>query len=191
MFVNSLGLEPKNQAIYEDEKKPMQSIQLLLPNAEATYYLGQCLGKYLLPGSIILLQGDIGSGKTSLVQGIGLSIGISDPLLSPTFTLINEYLEGRIPLYHFDLYRLESPAIDELNLDMYWEGREVPPGIVAIEWAERLPVLPSHYLQIRLQIVNPSSSTPLEQPSRLAVLSVFGQVSPLLLEQVLQCYLVY
>ncbi|KAB1986703.1 tRNA (adenosine(37)-N6)-threonylcarbamoyltransferase complex ATPase subunit type 1 TsaE, partial [Haemophilus parainfluenzae] len=81
-------------------------------------------------------------GKTTLVQGIGAGLGIVDPLSSPTFTLINEYPEGRIPLYHVDLYRLDPAQVEQLYLDLYWEGEEVEPGIVAIEWAERLTYQP-------------------------------------------------
>jgi tRNA threonylcarbamoyladenosine biosynthesis protein TsaE len=125
-------------------------IVLSLPNAEATRSLGVKLGRCLPAGSTILLEGDLGSGKTTLVQGIGVGLGITEPIQSPTFTLINEYLEGRIPLYHFDLYRLEPKDIAELQPEIYWEGIELSPGIVAIEWAEKLDYKPSDYLRIRL-----------------------------------------
>ena len=69
---------------------------------------------------------------------------------SPTFTLVNEYLEGRLPLYHLDLYRLQPQEITPLYLAAYWEGREVIPGITAIEWASRLLQPPPHYLAIEL-----------------------------------------
>ena len=99
---------------------------------------------------MILLEGDLGAGKTTLVQGIGKGLGIIESIVSPTFTLINEYTEGRFPLYHLDLYRLESPEVTGLNLESYWEGIEVTPGIVAIDWAERMPYLPDSYLKICL-----------------------------------------
>ncbi|NJO41229.1 MAG: tRNA (adenosine(37)-N6)-threonylcarbamoyltransferase complex ATPase subunit type 1 TsaE [Cyanobacteria bacterium CRU_2_1] len=121
-----------------------------LPTPEATHLLGVALGRSLLAGSVLLLQGDLGSGKTTLVQGIGEGLGIPDPIVSPTFILLNEYSEGRIPLYHFDLYRLESAEVDALQLDLYWEGSEYPLGIVAIEWAERLHHKPANYLHIGL-----------------------------------------
>lgn len=123
---------------------------LFLENSEATRSLGIALGKSLPVGSTILLEGDLGSGKTTLVQGIGIGLGITEPIVSPTFTLINEYLEGRIPLYHLDLYRLQPEEITALNLDNYWEGLDFPLGIVAIEWAERLPYKPQTYLNITL-----------------------------------------
>ncbi|MER3476571.1 MAG: tRNA (adenosine(37)-N6)-threonylcarbamoyltransferase complex ATPase subunit type 1 TsaE, partial [Leptolyngbya sp. ERB_1_2] len=78
-----------------------------LKNPTETRSLGIQLGQTLPAGTVLLLQGDLGSGKTSLVQGIGEGLGIQDAIESPTFTLINEYLTGRVPLYHFDLYRLE------------------------------------------------------------------------------------
>lgn len=121
-----------------------------LPTPEATHQLGVDLGRSLAPGDIVLLQGDLGAGKTSLVQGLGSGLGIVEAIVSPTFTLINEYPEGRIPLYHLDLYRLSIEQVADLHLESYWEGIEYPPGIVAIEWAERLPFLPDRHLRITL-----------------------------------------
>jgi tRNA threonylcarbamoyladenosine biosynthesis protein TsaE len=121
-----------------------------LKNAGETRSLGIQLGQTLPAGSVLLLQGDLGSGKTSLVQGIGEGLGIRDSIESPTFTLINEYLNGRIPLYHFDLYRLEPEQTATLYPEMYWEGIEVEPGICAIEWSDRLAFKPDSYLEIFL-----------------------------------------
>ena len=77
-------------------------------------------------------------------------MGIADPIVSPTFTLINEYMEGRLPLYHLDLYRLSPKEVEALYLENYWEGVEVPLGIVAIEWPERLHYKPTHFLCVQL-----------------------------------------
>lgn len=121
-----------------------------LADAEATRSLGVLLGQCLPAGSVILLEGDLGSGKTTLVQGIGEGLGITESIVSPTFTLINEYTEGRLPLYHLDLYRLQPEEVAALHLETYWEGVEVPPGIVAIEWAERLQYKPPSYLRVCL-----------------------------------------
>lgn len=121
-----------------------------LPNADATKQFGVQLGKTLSPGSVLLLEGDLGSGKTTLVQGIGEGLGLQESIDSPTFTLINEYFGGRLPLYHFDLYRLDPSETAALYPEVYWEGIEVEPGIVAIEWADRLPYKPVNYLQIQL-----------------------------------------
>lgn len=123
---------------------------LFLPDAEATRKFGVVLGQSLPAGTVILLQGDLGAGKTTLVQGIAEGLEIQDSIESPTFTLINEYLAGRIPLYHLDLYRLEPEEVENLHLESYWDGLEMDLGIVAIEWAERLPYKPDNYLQICL-----------------------------------------
>ncbi|MDZ8223516.1 MULTISPECIES: tRNA (adenosine(37)-N6)-threonylcarbamoyltransferase complex ATPase subunit type 1 TsaE [unclassified Nostoc] len=125
-------------------------MKIFLADTEATLRLGITLGESLTPGSVILLEGDLGAGKTTLVQGIGKGLGITEPIVSPTFTLINEYTEGRLPLYHLDLYRLEPQEVAALNLESYWEGVEVIPGIVAVEWAERLPYKPNSYLSVSL-----------------------------------------
>ena len=119
-----------------------------LPDHDATHNFGSLLGRSLSAGSVLLLAGDLGSGKTTFVQGVAAGLGVMDPVVSPTFTLINEYPEGRIPLYHLDLYRLSPTEVADLYLENYWLGLEFPLGIVAIEWAERLPYLPSSYFQL-------------------------------------------
>jgi tRNA threonylcarbamoyladenosine biosynthesis protein TsaE len=129
-------------------------MKIHLADAQGTRSLGMALGQYLPSGSVILLLGDLGTGKTTLVQGIGEGLGINDSIVSPTFTLINEYTSGRLPLYHLDLYRLEPQEVSALNLETYWEGIEVPPGIVAIEWAERMPYQPDSYLTVSLTYEN-------------------------------------
>lgn len=125
-------------------------MKIFLKDALATRRLGIILGETLTANSVILLQGDLGTGKTTLVQGIGEGLGINESIVSPTFTIINEYTQGRFPLYHLDLYRLEASEIVALNLDTYWEGVEVSPGIVAIEWAQRMPYKPETYLTIEI-----------------------------------------
>jgi tRNA threonylcarbamoyladenosine biosynthesis protein TsaE len=121
-----------------------------LPDTSATQMLGMDLGRDLTAGSVLLLTGDLGSGKTTLVQGLAQGMSIEDPIVSPTFTIINEYFSGRLPLYHLDLYRLNEAEVDDLHLESYWLGLETEPGIVAIEWAERLSYLPDDYLRINL-----------------------------------------
>lgn len=144
-------------------------ISLFLTDALATCHLGMALGRSLPYGSILLLEGDLGSGKTTLVQGIGAGLGITEPIASPTFILLNEYPEGRIPLYHLDLYRLEPLEVDALHLESYWDGTEFPLGIVAIEWAERLRYLPSSYWKIQL--------TSVETEGRKAVIRAIGEIA--------------
>lgn len=128
----------------------MNMTQFYLPNAESTREFGKKLGQLLPPNSILLLEGNLGAGKTTFVQGLATGLDIHESVESPTFTLINEYKTGRIPLYHLDLYRLELSEIVDLNLEQYWEGIEVEAGIVAIEWADRLPYKPEFYLKIEL-----------------------------------------
>lgn len=122
-----------------------------LPNVAATRTLGLGLGQHLTAGTVLLLEGDLGSGKTTLVQSMGQGLGITEPIVSPTFTLINEYDGGRLPLYHIDLYRLSAGEMaDTLHLDLYWQGIEVPLGIVAIEWPDRLLDWPADHLRLLL-----------------------------------------
>ncbi len=131
---------------------PVNPCSVTLSNLDinATRQIGRKLGHTLAAGSILLLQGELGSGKTTLVQAIGEGLNIPEAVDSPTFTLVNEYLGGRLPLYHMDLYRLQPDAVAQLYPDRYWDSLEVEPGIVAIEWAERLPYRPADYLMIQL-----------------------------------------
>lgn len=102
-----------------------------------------------MPPIVFLLQGNLGAGKTTFVQALGRSLGIKEQITSPTFTLIDEYYSGKFPLYHIDLYRLEPIAIPELHLELYWQDRaEFTPGVVAIEWSEKLPHLPPQFIAI-------------------------------------------
>lgn len=115
--------------------------------------VGETLGAHLGPGAVLLLSGDLGAGKTTLTQAIARGLAVPDPVVSPTFVLLNEYEGGRLPLYHFDLYRLDGAAVQALNPALYWEGIEVPPGVVVIEWAERLgKEKPAAFLQITVTI---------------------------------------
>lgn len=129
---------------------PQTSLQLSLPDPQATLRFGQVLGQLLSAGSVVLLAGDLGSGKTTLVQGLGAALGIAEPIVSPTFALIHEYLEANPPLYHLDLYRLDATEVAALQPETYWQGLDFPLGIVVIEWPERLPYQPETYLQIQL-----------------------------------------
>ncbi|MDJ0536391.1 MAG: tRNA (adenosine(37)-N6)-threonylcarbamoyltransferase complex ATPase subunit type 1 TsaE [Xenococcaceae cyanobacterium MO_207.B15] len=128
----------------------LKTINLFLADASATGKLGYLLGQHLSPGTVILLKGELGSGKTTLIQGLGKSLGITEPIASPTFTMINEYTEVDVPLYHLDLYRLSPEGVSALYPEIYWEGAEKTPGITAIEWSEHLPYKPSQYIEIQL-----------------------------------------
>lgn len=104
-------------------------------SAEATRSLGAELAARLQPGTVLLLSGELGAGKTCFCSGLARGLGCMDEVSSPTFTLINEYKSGRLPLYHIDLYRLEGAhAILDLGLDEYFDGL----GISVVEWPERL-----------------------------------------------------
>ncbi len=134
-------------------------IDLYANNLDKTQAIATQLAQFVTAGTIILLDGNLGSGKTAFMQAFGRAIGISTTLTSPTFTLIDEYLEGRLPLYHIDLYRLEPSQISSLHLEEYWRGEDFPLGVVAIEWASKLIHIPPQHLKINLSI--PTLSKPL------------------------------
>ncbi|MCS7279792.1 MAG: tRNA (adenosine(37)-N6)-threonylcarbamoyltransferase complex ATPase subunit type 1 TsaE [Thermodesulfobacteriaceae bacterium] len=124
---------------------------LITNKEEETIALGKKLGKLLNPGDLVLLKGDLGSGKTTLVKGIaeGLEVNPEIYITSPTFSLINIY-EGRHTLYHVDLYRLEIEDIEELGI---WEY--LGSGVVVIEWAEKLPQIPKKdFIEIILEFID-------------------------------------
>lgn len=107
-------------------------IQIKTKNAPETVKFGECLGQVLQRGDVLTLSGDLGAGKTAFTGGIAKALGVEGYVTSPTFTIINEY-EGRIPLYHFDVYRINDPEeMFEIGFDDYLDGD----GIVVIEWAE-------------------------------------------------------
>jgi tRNA threonylcarbamoyladenosine biosynthesis protein TsaE len=142
---------PGNGFLWQSGDFGAMTLEFFLADATATQTLGRAIGQILRPGAVILLDGELGAGKTTLVQGLAAGLGIAEPVVSPTFVLVNEYLEGSIPLYHFDLYRLSPEEVEPLALEQYWEGGEVTAGIVAIEWSERLSELPIAYLQVALR----------------------------------------
>ena len=112
-----------------------------------TRRLGERLAHFLQPGDIIGLAGDLGTGKTRWVQGVCQGLGVTDPVISPTFTLVNEY-DGRLPVYHIDLYRLaDSADMLSFGLEDYLYGA----GVTLIEWANRAEsILPNNLLNITL-----------------------------------------
>ena len=110
-------------------------MQITTHSADETQALGQRLAKRLLPGVVIAYFGDLGAGKTALTRGIAQGLGVTDLVTSPTYTIVNEYLTGRIPLFHFDMYRLGSS--DEL-FDIGWEDYLARGGVCAVEWSENV-----------------------------------------------------
>ncbi len=128
--------------------KKINHKSIVLHSYQRTLDFGEQLGKILPENSTLLLKGDLGTGKTTFVQGIGKGLGIADSIVSPTFILINEYYQGCLPLYHLDLYRTEKNMVEDSFIEQYWEKKDITPGITIIEWPERLPFLPLSYLKI-------------------------------------------
>ena len=110
-------------------------MQITTHSADETQALGQKLASRLAPGDVIAYFGDLGAGKTAFTRGLAQGLGITDPVTSPTYTIVNEYLSGRIPLFHFDMYRLSSS--DEL-FDIGWEDYLPRGGVCAVEWSENV-----------------------------------------------------
>jgi tRNA threonylcarbamoyladenosine biosynthesis protein TsaE len=125
--------------------------KFLTKSAEETVALGEKIGAFLVPNDVVGLFGPLGAGKTTLIQGIAKGLAVKDYVTSPTFIIINEY-QGRFPLYHIDLYRLEeNKEVEELGIEEYfYKG-----GICVIEWAEKLAeLLPKHTETIELKIIS-------------------------------------
>ncbi|MBQ8880591.1 MAG: tRNA (adenosine(37)-N6)-threonylcarbamoyltransferase complex ATPase subunit type 1 TsaE [Oscillospiraceae bacterium] len=110
--------------------------QTFLTNSPAqTEAVGQALAKALTPGAVIAYRGDLGAGKTAFTRGLARGLGADEPVTSPTYTIVNEYLSGRMPLFHFDMYRLRSS--DEL-FDIGWDDYLDRGGVCAVEWSENV-----------------------------------------------------
>ena len=102
---------------------------------EQTEKIGSALAKILSPGAVIAYRGDLGAGKTAFTRGLARGLGVTERVTSPTYTIVNEYLGGRMPLFHFDMYRLGSE--DEL-FDIGWDDYLERGGICAVEWSENV-----------------------------------------------------
>ena len=114
-----------------------------------TLALGRKLGEQALPGQIYTLDGDLGVGKTVFTKGLAEGLGIREPVSSPTFTIVQEYPEGRLPLYHFDVYRIGDPEeMDEIGYEDYFFGQ----GVCLIEWAEKIrELLPEGVIRVTIE----------------------------------------
>ena len=110
-------------------------MEYITTSPEQTEQIGTALAKQLLPGTVIAYLGDLGAGKTAFTRGLAKGLGAGEPVTSPTYTIVNEYLSGRIPLFHFDMYRLHSA--DEL-FDIGWDDYLERGGICAVEWSENV-----------------------------------------------------
>ncbi|MEW6723871.1 MAG: tRNA (adenosine(37)-N6)-threonylcarbamoyltransferase complex ATPase subunit type 1 TsaE [Bacillota bacterium] len=127
-------------------------MQITTRGPDETRTVGERIGALLEAGDCLALVGELGAGKTVLASGLLAGLGVTDQVTSPTFTLVNEYY-GRLPAYHFDLYRLEHPAeLEQIGFDEYL----MQPGVVIIEWTDRFPglALPDH-LEFRLCATGP------------------------------------
>ncbi len=124
----------------------------LSTSPDETYELGRGLGLRLVPGDVVALIGELGSGKTCLIQGLCAGLEVEDDVTSPTFTLINQY-RGRTTVYHFDLYRIDAAgALLDLGYEDYLYGGE---GVCLIEWADKFPdFLPASCIELRIEILD-------------------------------------
>lgn len=121
-------------------------MEIVTSSPQESQELGQQIAALLRPGDVLTLTGDLGAGKTCFTQGIGRGLGIKRPVTSPTFNLIKEY-QGKYPLYHFDLYRIEEEEMTELGYEDYFYGE----GITVIEWPEKAgSLLPAERLEIKI-----------------------------------------
>ncbi|WP_225049179.1 tRNA (adenosine(37)-N6)-threonylcarbamoyltransferase complex ATPase subunit type 1 TsaE [Lacticaseibacillus kribbianus] len=118
---------------------------MALLNEQELQAKAKALADQLRAGDVLLLDGDLGAGKTSFTKGLAAGLGIADYIKSPTFTIIREYQDGRLPLYHMDIYRLEDGGAGDLGLEEYFEGD----GVSVVEWPEFLgSAMPEEYLMI-------------------------------------------
>ena len=132
---------------------------LTLTNRDATIDLGKKIGQQLTAGDVLVLDGDLGAGKTTFTKGLAAGLEIPDIIKSPTFTIIHEYQDGRLPLYHMDAYRLENGGAEDLGLEEYFDGD----GVSVVEWAEFVEdELPTDFLAIHFKRTDEDNTRILE-----------------------------
>ncbi|WP_102349585.1 tRNA (adenosine(37)-N6)-threonylcarbamoyltransferase complex ATPase subunit type 1 TsaE [Bacillus sp. Marseille-P3661] len=128
----------------------MKEFEIHTNSTEETMSFAERLAEKLQPGSVITLEGDLGAGKTTFTKGLAKGLGINRTVNSPTFTIIKEYTQGRIPLYHMDVYRLEE-SDEDLGFDEYFDGD----GVTVVEWAQFIEdQLPNEFLAITIAYQN-------------------------------------
>lgn len=122
--------------------------QWIMKNEQETQRFGHQLAKHLKPGDVVALIGDLGTGKTALTKAVAAGIGVTEMITSPTFTIVCEYHEGRMPLYHFDVYRVYDPdELFEIGFEEYLFGA----GVCLIEWADLIDdILPSNTIRVEI-----------------------------------------
>ncbi len=133
----------------EDRKKAGDRIVRETVTPRATYELGERLGRKAQPGQVYCLDGDLGVGKTVFAQGFAAGLGITEPVSSPTFTIVQQYDGGRLPLYHFDVYRIgDVEEMDEIGYEDCFYGE----GVCLVEWPERIgEILPEEAVRVRIE----------------------------------------
>ena len=119
-----------------------------------TELLGERLGQVLRPGTVIAYQGDLGAGKTAFTRGVARGLGCREQVTSPTYTIVNEYLSGRMPVFHFDMYRLHSA--DDL-WDIGWEDYLDRGGICAVEWSENVEEALEDFILVNIEKIGDES----------------------------------
>ena len=125
------------------------NVEIESEKCEDTYMLGKLLGENCRAGEVYTLIGDLGVGKTVFTQGFAAGLGVSGPVNSPTFTIVSEYDDGRLPFYHFDVYRIgDSEEMDEIGYEDYIYGE----GVSLIEWANLIEdILPEQYTRVTIE----------------------------------------
>ncbi len=118
-------------------------------SAEMTYELGRRTGETAQAGDVICMEGDLGTGKTVFTQGFAAGLGITEPVCSPTYTIVQEYHEGRLPMYHFDVYRISGPwDMDDIGYEEYFYGD----GVCMVEWGRMIEeLLPENTVFIKIE----------------------------------------
>ncbi len=119
-----------------------------------TESLAARLGALLPPGTVIAYRGPLGAGKTAFTRGLARGLGIREPVTSPTYTIVNEYLSGRMPLFHFDMYRLSSA--DDL-FDIGWEDYLDRGGVCAVEWSENVAEAMTGAVNVTIDVTGPET----------------------------------
>ena len=129
-------------------------MQYITNSPAETEAVGAALALQLRPGTVIAYCGDLGAGKTAFTRGLARGLGCADPVTSPTYTIVNEYLSGRMPLFHFDMYRLASS--DDL-WDIGWEDYLERGGVCAVEWSENAADAMAGAIRIRIEKIGDES----------------------------------
>ena len=129
-------------------------MEFITNSPEETEKIGSALGKILNPGTVIAYCGDLGAGKTAFTRGLARGLGCTDIVTSPTYTIVNEYLSGRMPLFHFDMYRLRSS--DDL-FDIGWEDYLERGGVCAVEWSENVADAMENPIFVRIEKLDADS----------------------------------